>query len=242
MSGRRQKKTASRSVKGATDETRHQAVENPDSLAKAIQEELNVAPEKAERLEKSITIVAQRSFSGPLPPPHLLAAYDEISPGLQLERIVGMAERQAGASPRPGARCCGGEYLDGAGVIGGVVLGLSALAVIALAILYEAPLQYLGGIVLAVAALVVNHVYARKKKTEDAERRIEAMNRAVPRSRRSRSRGGDLEVCLEVTKLTDLWVVAATPGSTTPRTAVQQFPATPRSPMSSRRRSARTSA
>ena len=54
--------------------------------------------EKSESKTKAQNTLAHhvsQSFAGPLPPPDVLAKYDELHPGLA-ERIVGMAEREQG--------------------------------------------------------------------------------------------------------------------------------------------------
>lgn len=81
------------------------------------------------------------SFSGPLPPPHLLQQYNDIIPG-SAEKIIKMAEQQAGHR-------MGLEKIDGnnskkgvifafiigmTGIIGAVILGLYDKEVVAVAL------------------------------------------------------------------------------------------------------------
>lgn len=146
------------------------------SLAQVLQEALEVTPEEARtlgaRLEHKIEVSVQQSFSGPLPPPHTLAQYERLSPGL-LKQIVGLAERQAKHRQElEQVAVRGNTWMGKAGVIGGTVLGLAAMGVIALAILQKAPLEYLAGILLAVATLVGVQVVARRKKARDADKRL----------------------------------------------------------------------
>lgn len=70
--------------------------ENPEELPQEIQEILDspdVSEEEKERLIEVVR-VSQSTFSGPLPPPEILAHYnDVVSDGA--ERIMKMAENQA---------------------------------------------------------------------------------------------------------------------------------------------------
>lgn len=67
------------------------------------------------------------SFTGPLPPPSLLASYDQVAPGLA-DRIVTMAEKQA--VHRQGIECKlveGSIFAAKAGMVCGLVVALAVL-------------------------------------------------------------------------------------------------------------------
>lgn len=54
------------------------------------------APDVEEQNGHSISLSAERSFTGPIPPPWTLREYEEILPG-SADRILSMAEREASA-------------------------------------------------------------------------------------------------------------------------------------------------
>jgi uncharacterized membrane protein len=51
-------------------------------------------PKERQKVAQLVSVVFQRHFSGPLPPPEILAQYNEIVPGAA-ERILKMAEEQS---------------------------------------------------------------------------------------------------------------------------------------------------
>lgn len=56
--------------------------------------ELLNALAKDPELKQTLSVVSRKSFSGPLPPPHILAEYNEIVPDAA-ERIFQLTEREA---------------------------------------------------------------------------------------------------------------------------------------------------
>lgn len=79
-----------------------------------------------------------------------------------------------------------------AGVIFGGTIGILGLLVIALAIYRDAPLEYLGGILAALATLAGLFLWSRRKKVRDAEKLQEGMKSVfkavVPSERKSQDR------------------------------------------------------
>ena len=68
------------------------------------------------------------SFTGPLPPPSLLASYDQIAPGLA-DRIVTMAEKQAAHRQAMESKLVEGSIsASKAGLICGLTVALAVLA------------------------------------------------------------------------------------------------------------------
>ena len=67
---------------------------DPPARKPEIQAPANQQSEKKQRLIAEIEMMARVRFSGPLPPPDLLARYNEIIPN-GAERIFAMAENQA---------------------------------------------------------------------------------------------------------------------------------------------------
>lgn len=182
-----QLKNDSSSDKGAASAERagHEDSER-EALEQALQETLEVSPTKAKEfsalLDSRLRVYVEEFFSGPLPHPRILAEYEALSPGLT-DRIVRMAERQA--EHRQGLEelsVAGNTWMGKAGVICGTSLGLAALGIIALAIVFEAPLEYLGGILTAVAALVGTYLYARRRKAKEADHRLSQVRKLFEES------------------------------------------------------------
>lgn len=174
-------------------------------LAEELGKELGVelSPQAVARLDRlvetRVELVVQETlvtrFSGPLPHPDVLAEYGRLSPDL-LERIVSRAESQADHRQTLEAIVVrGNTWMGKAGVIFGGTIGILGLLVIALAIYRDAPLEYLGGILAALATLAGLFLWSRRKKVRDAEKLQEGMKsvfRAVMPSERKSQDGKSL--------------------------------------------------
>ncbi len=64
----------------------------PDALEKNIPEIISGLPEDDQKMIASVILA--RSFSGPIPPPHILKGYEDVLPG-SADRILRMAEEQS---------------------------------------------------------------------------------------------------------------------------------------------------
>lgn len=180
--GKTKRQTARGTSNGEGEERR--AEPTSDVLAQEISNalELDLPPQLVARLgrllESKVELVVQETqtrFSGPLPHPDVLAEYNRNSPGLA-ERIVKMAEKQAEhRQSLESVVVRGNTWMGKAGVVFGGVIGILGLCVIALAIYKDAPLEYLGGILVALTALAGLFVWARRKKIRDAEQLQEGM-------------------------------------------------------------------
>lgn len=106
----------------------------PASLTPRDQAELSPTAETdrngGDAIETRTEIIASsRTFSGPLPPPEDLAAYEEVHPGAA-DRILAMAERQAKhRQALESASVAAGNHRAMVGQILATVVTLSALAV-----------------------------------------------------------------------------------------------------------------
>lgn len=69
-----------------------------EELSEKRQQELSSDPEpelsNPEQVKKVIAEVIQSEFSGPIPPPNIIAGYENVAPG-SADRIITMAETQA---------------------------------------------------------------------------------------------------------------------------------------------------
>lgn len=108
-----------------------------------------------------------RSAPGPLPPPALLAKYNEAFPGCA-ERIVAMTERQLTHRHALESRVVEGKLAaERTGQRLGFVLVLAALAVGAGLIAFDEDTAGLTAIVGALASVVAIFVYGRRKEAEE---------------------------------------------------------------------------
>lgn len=110
------------------------------------------------------SIVGLEMYSGPLPPPELLAAYERAHPGMA-ERIINMAEREQGADIRSvWFEQCARFVID---LIGHIFLYALVAAAVFLAI-NDKPLEaFLAGLAPIVVAIYAN---TRKPKSNSEPR------------------------------------------------------------------------
>ena len=122
-----------------------------------------------------------RSSPGPLPPPALLAKYNEAFPGCA-ERIVAMTERQLTHRHALESRVVEGKLAaERTGQRLGFLLVLAALAVGGGLIAFDKETGGLTAIVGALASVVAIFVYGRRKEAE--ERRQKRSELASPQLR-----------------------------------------------------------
>lgn len=119
---------------------------------------------------QSSQVIAQHSsvtFAGPLPPPTILRQYDEILPGAA-ERILAMAERQAGHRQSLEASVIGGNIRDQRlGVIFGFIVALLVVAVGALLLSNGKSVIGLAAVLSPLAVLAGIFVYGRKSQERE---------------------------------------------------------------------------
>lgn len=116
------------------------------------------------------------SFFGPIPPPSLLANYDEVHPGLA-ERIVKMAEVQAEHRQGMEARSLDSRlFLAKAGIFTGLFVALAVLTTAAYIAYLGHPVSAsilgVSDLVGLVAVFVTGQRAKDTKKTEDASRAL----------------------------------------------------------------------
>ncbi len=151
------------------EEARKSIVEGSEPLLVA-PEVLDDLPEEA---RKTIVMSMSASFSGPLPPPQMLRAYDEVLPGMA-DRILALTEKQtdhristesilANASVRSWAI---GQYL-------GFAYSISALAATAYVVAINGntaiAVLILGTGVAGIARDLIRAVLSRRDEEEDSE-------------------------------------------------------------------------
>jgi uncharacterized membrane protein len=145
------------------------------SSGKALQP--NPAATPHDNSTKSI-ITTRAEFSGPIPPPALLAKYAEIIPN-GAERILRMAENQSAHR----------QYIEKWAVIGGTMLsyfGVLCAAVIALGTLYVGSQLILNGYIISgstlggggLVGLVTAFIYGTRSRKEERQQR-EQRNREL---------------------------------------------------------------
>ena len=123
----------------------------------------------------------RQSFQGPLPPPGLLAKYNEAFPGCA-ERIVAMTEQQLTHRHALESRVVDGKLAtERTGQNLAFVLVLCALVVGAGLIAFDKDAGGLAAIIGALASVVAIFVYGRRKEAE--ERRQKRAELASPQLR-----------------------------------------------------------
>jgi uncharacterized membrane protein len=71
----------------------------------------SISPKERPKVARLVNVVFQRHFSGPLPPPEVLAHYNEVVPGAA-ERILTLTEEQSAYRRRPlKLKCSDGKCL-----------------------------------------------------------------------------------------------------------------------------------
>ncbi len=108
-----------------------------------------------------------QSFSGPLPPPNVLAEYSKIIPN-GAERIVAMAEKQQDHRQEMESRVVRGNSFDQRlGLILGFIVMMSAVGVGFWCVVHGKDTAGLTALLTAVTAPVVAFIYGRKKQAEE---------------------------------------------------------------------------
>lgn len=146
-----------------------QSVENGNHIGKIAEElsklDKDQVSELFSRLEEpvvqKVTAVFHSEFRGPLPPPHLLKEYNDITPGLA-DRIIGMAEsNQAHAQEINKTALDGAIKRDSRGQIFGFLIGLAGLAAATTCAYFDQawPATIIGGttLVALVSVFLIGH-------------------------------------------------------------------------------------
>ena len=124
-----------------------------------------------------------RSFPGPLPPPALLAKYNEAFPGCA-ERIVAMTEQQLAHRHALESRVVEGKLAaERTGQRLGFVLVLAALAVGGGLIAFDKDTGGLAAIIGAFASVVAIFVYGRRQEAEERRQKRAELTAPQPRPR-----------------------------------------------------------
>lgn len=115
---------------------------------------------------KAVRVVGE-SFSGPIPPPTILAQYDQVLPG-SAERILKMAETQEAHRHVIEAKVIKSEVINSrAGLIFGFMIGMTAI--ISGAIVASSNGELVGGAISlgGLGSLVSVFVYGSKSRKEE---------------------------------------------------------------------------
>jgi uncharacterized membrane protein len=164
-------------------EQREEAIMQGQSLAEAIE---MVAPQALKRLRPNERMKLQRQtltttvsrqeasfFSGPLPPPETLAAYDKILSG-GADRLVGMAERQSNHRMELERKVISSQLLESRlGQIFGFVLGLTGLSLGSWVAVAGQPWAGASIAGTTLIGLVGVFVYGRKKQRQNLKEKEE---------------------------------------------------------------------
>jgi uncharacterized membrane protein len=129
-------------------------------------------PEEHQRKNQGLLAKAE-SFSGPLPPPAVLAQYNEVVPSAA-ERIIAMAENQARHRQELEKRIIESDTKNSRlGLHYGLIIGLAAVVggVYCISSGYEVGGSIVGGT--GLTGLVGVFVYGSRQKRKERERRFE---------------------------------------------------------------------
>lgn len=130
--------------------------------------------QKSEARPPALRQIIATQFSGPLPPPEVLARYDQIVPG-SARRILTMAEKQAGHRQAIEKTVIHSDVVNSrVGLVFGLVSGLGGLVAATIISLYGNPTT--GGVIgfTTIASMVAAFVYgSRLRKEERTLRRHE---------------------------------------------------------------------
>ena len=122
--------------------------------------------------KQHLQIVQQSQFSGPLPPPAILAQYDKVVPGAA-ERILAMAEEQSRHRRAIELQVVSSEIADARrGLRYGLVIGVTAIVGGVVISLYGYPVAgtIFGGAFLV--ALVGTFIYGSQQRRREREARL----------------------------------------------------------------------
>lgn len=131
-----------------------------------------IKPHKPKR--KEVLITSEQHFQGPVPPPSLLAGYDEIVPGAA-DRIISMTEKQLEHRLNIENKVIESKIKDSKlGMILGFFVATFVIAVGGMAIYMGKDLLGASAIITVIAGLVGTFVYAtnsNKKEREDKDKK-----------------------------------------------------------------------
>jgi uncharacterized membrane protein len=138
---------------------------NVKNMASAKEERL------ARRVEQRIVQATMQSFSGPLPPPQMLAQYNDIVPN-GAERIVAMAEKQQTHRQNIEARAVKGNLTDQRL---GLLLGFAVMMSVAGAgfwcVVHGKDTAGLTALLGSIGGPVAAFIYGRKKQSDERNRK-----------------------------------------------------------------------
>jgi uncharacterized membrane protein len=121
----------------------------------------------ARRVEQRLVQATMHAFSGPLPPPAILAQYNDTVPN-GAERIVTMAEKQQEHRQEMEHKVVHANSLDQRlGLIFGFIVMMSAVGVGFWCVVHGKDTAGITALIGAVAAPVVAFIYGRKKQSEE---------------------------------------------------------------------------
>ena len=119
--------------------------------------------------QSSVTILQHQSWSGPLPSPAHLQAYEEVYPGLA-EEIVQMAKQQAGhRQEMEKTDLVGGQWSALRGQVFGFTIGMTAIVGTVWLISTGHPAYGVTGLLAAIAGLVGVFIVDKKAQGKAAK-------------------------------------------------------------------------
>ncbi len=134
------------------------------------QQESTSLAEQNRSLQTQVLQLRQQSFSGPLPPPEVLAEYNNVVPD-GAERILAMAERQAAHRQRLEGRVVNSNtHAQTAGVYMAFVIAIIAFGCGTFLIYEGKDASGLGIILLDAASIIGSFIWSRRQQQRDRER------------------------------------------------------------------------
>jgi uncharacterized membrane protein len=159
----------------STDDEPPKLESEPESKNK----DSKVVAEITAQVTSQVIMQVSKFFSGPLPPPDLLADYNNAFSGAA-ERIVAMAEsqlkhRQSIEMKVVDSNC----WNESAGLVVGSSIAVLALLVCAYLIVHDKSLQGFGVILTAIGALAGTFIYSRHAQSKERAKKLTPIQQAM---------------------------------------------------------------
>ena len=119
--------------------------------------------------QEVLGFIAAASFSGPIPPPQILADYNQIVPG-SANRIIAMAEKQADHRRRLETQVISSDITNSrVGLFCGLAIGVGGLVAATVIAIYGNPQAGVGMGLVTLASLVSVFVYGSRLRVKERQ-------------------------------------------------------------------------